>query len=574
MKQEELSILFPNQDRVTYTMIPDESWHDLGLDTLAEKVAQKPQEVPLLKRVMTSLTPDASVSRYRADVFEDLLNHPDIREKLAKLLDKVKMFYDYGVVNRHEGDEAGIWDLMHRLEEYHDYIVTVEAIRECLSDRELRSEGLNNLRETVETIYRGNGFAALKQDVEEMRVAASEMKSITVGINVNERFEPISLGLISVNAKPFTRSGILKHFVAAVSPRDEIRPEADWSGTMSYYPSVPLLTELMEGTEQFQRTAVTLRNPLLGMSMAAVPRDDASAQLTRQSDSAVSMLVSRLTRRLRDMLGKYLNVSVKGIADLIPELVFYTRWAEYIETQRKKGWKFCKPEAVGNDGGSADMDARGFYNLKLIGSEEPKNVVPNDLVFDGERRIYVLTGANRGGKTTLTQAIGQLFLLAQSGVYVAADSFRFAPADSVLTHFPADEDKTLDLGRLGEECRRFREIYGKSSADSLLLLNETFSTTSFEEGYYIAVDAVKALLKRGARVIYNTHMHKLAYDLDSVVNLPDCRGKAWSLTAQNEEGRPSFRVRVAPPQGRSFARDIAEKYGVTYERLTAGDMNS
>ena len=39
MKQEKLSILFPRQDEVTYREIPEESWHDLGLDALTEKVA-------------------------------------------------------------------------------------------------------------------------------------------------------------------------------------------------------------------------------------------------------------------------------------------------------------------------------------------------------------------------------------------------------------------------------------------------------------------------------------------------------------------------------------------------------
>ena len=52
MKQTKLSILFPRQDEVVYREIPEESWHDLGLDTLTEKVASQPQEIPLLRRVM------------------------------------------------------------------------------------------------------------------------------------------------------------------------------------------------------------------------------------------------------------------------------------------------------------------------------------------------------------------------------------------------------------------------------------------------------------------------------------------------------------------------------------------
>ena len=568
MKQSQLSILFPRQEEVVYREIPEETWHDLGLDALAEKVASQPQEIQLIRRVMMSLTADPQVAAFRSDVFEDVLRHPEIRERLMKLLDKVKMFYDYGVVNRHEGDETSIWDLMHRLEEYHDYILTVEAIRECLSDKDLVSEGLTALRDAVDQIYRDRGFEALRRDVEEMRVAASDIRSLTVGINVNERFEAVSLGLVSVNAKPFTRSNLLKNFLTSVVPRDEIRKEADWNGSYNYYPA-NTETGPLGSIGQTIEKAVVFRNPLAALSLARIPAADGSGNVPRQMDSAASMLTSRIARKLRDTLGQYLNVSVKEMADLIPELAFYTRWAEYIEKKQKEGWHFCKPQTRLNRDGAAGMEAEGLYNLKLIATGKPESVVPNNLVFDREKRVYVLTGANRGGKTTVTQAVGQLFILAQSGIPVPADRFSYDPADSVLTHFPADEDKTLDLGRLGEECRRFRELFVRCTPDTLLLLNETFATTSFEEGYFIAADAMRAILDRGTRTIYNTHMHKLARDLDTVINTSGAEGKAVSLVAETKEGKHSFRVIIAPPEGQSFARDIAEKYGVTYESLNA-----
>ena len=565
---KKLSILFPRQEEVTYREIPEETWHDLGLDAITEKVAEKPQEIPLSRRVMMNLTADPHVAAFRIDVFEDILRHPEIREKMLKLLEKVRMFYDYGVVNRHECDEASIWDLMHRLEEYHDYVLTVQAIRECLTDKDLKSEGLITLRDTVNRIYEEKGFDALRKDVDEMRITASEIRSLTVGINVNDRFEAVSMGLVSVNGKPFTRSGLLKNFLTAVTPRDEIRKEADWSGSYSYYPANTEIG-LLESVQQIAETSVILRNPLVTMSLARIPAADGSANVPRQMDSAASMLTSRIARKLKDMLGQYLNISVKEMADLIPELVFYTRWAEYIEKRQAEGWAFCKPEVMKRTDETSEMKAERFYNLKLIATEKPNNVVPNDLAFDREKRVYVLTGANRGGKTTVTQAIGQLFLLAQSGIFIPGMRFCFDPADQILTHFPADEDKTLDLGRLGEECRRFRELYTRSTPKSLILLNETFSTTSFEEGYFIAADAVRAILRMGARTIYNTHMHKLAQDLETVINTTEAEGKAVSLVAETKEGKHSFRVMIAPPEGQSFARDIAEKYGVTYESLTS-----
>jgi DNA mismatch repair ATPase MutS len=157
-------------------------------------------------------------------------------------------------------------------------------------------------------------------------------------------------------------------------------------------------------------------------------------------------------------------------------------------------------------------------------------------------------------------------VLAQSGIYVPGDSFKFVPVDCIFTHYPADEDKTMDLGRLGEECRRFKDIFSAATKNSLLLLNETFSTTSFEEGYYIARDSVRAILAKGIRTIYNTHMHKLAMEIDKL-NEGTKDAKAASLVVESEGGRRSFKVSVKKPEGRSYAEDIAVKYGVTYEQL-------
>ena len=566
MKTDQLSLLFPDQDRVTYELISEETWHDLGMDAITGKLTSEPMELAMIRQVMRALTPDARVAEYRAAVFEDMLRHPEIRTRMTELLESIQTFYEYRVTRRREED-GGIWDLVHRLGEYHDYILTVEKIRECLAEKDLRSEGMQNLRDTVEDIYHDNGFAELRKDVEEMRITASQIRSLTLGINLNERFEAVNMGLVSVNAKPFTQSGILKNFLSAVSPKEEVRETTDWDKNYTFYPATRVAGDPDKLTGAVEATAL-LTNPIAMMSLSAVPMTDGASTVTRQVDTAATMLMTRISRKLRETLAKYLNVSVREMSDLIPELTFYTRWAEYVEKHSAEGFVFSRPEVLPNGGRAASVEAKGFYNLKLIGAETPENVVRNDLSFDEEKRVYILTGANRGGKTTITQALGQLMLLAQSGISVPAESFRYDPADFVLTHFPADEDKTLDLGRLGEACRRFREMFAKSTEKSLILLNETFSTTSFEEGYYIAVDAVKAILQKGTRTIYNTHMHKLAKELDTEINVDPGKGKAISLVAETKDGQNSFRVRIAPPEGKSFAREIAVKYGVTYEALT------
>ena len=390
------------------------------------------------------------------------------------------------------------------------------------------------------------------------------MKSVTIGLNLNDRFEPVQAGLVSVNSKPFTKSNLLQHFAESLSRRDQIQQTDEWNGSMNWQPADHDHSVFSTKVDNYVGATMLMRNPLFAMTMTSVPDSDGARDIPKTMDSAMSHLLSSLVRRLREVLNRYAAVSIREVSDLIPELLYYVRWAEYWEARAGEGWVFCKPEVLDGDGRA--MDARGFYNLKLTLVEKPETTVRNDLSFSAEQRVYLLTGANRGGKTTVTQAVGQLFVMAQGGLYVPAEKFAYAPTDGVYTHFPADEDKTLDLGRLGEECQRFRDLFQLCTEQSLLLLNESFSTTSFEEGYYIATDAVHAILYRGLRCIYNTHMHKLAMDLTGEEAGPEYAG-ACSLIVRSEDHRRSFRIETAPPEGSSYARDIAEKYGVTYDSL-------
>ena len=61
-------------------------------------------------------------------------------------------------------------------------------------------------------------------------------------------------------------------------------------------------------------------------------------------------------------------------------------------------------------------------------------------------------------------------------------------------------------------------------------------------------------------------MHKLASDIDEI-NKDSYDIKAASLIIKSDGGKRSFKVEIARPEGMSYARDIAEKYGVTYEML-------
>ena len=561
----------PIKSNPEYRRLPDHVMHDLGLEAFCKAASDDDKERRLITNVLSQITDDVSVADYRRAIFADILKLPELRTTMMQLFERIQFLKDFSTMHKTSDEELGLWHLFHRLDELDDYIRIVETMRDCLSDERIQSEGLKNLKDYVASLYEDACFAEMKTDIAALKMKTSEVQSVTLGINVNERFEATSIGLVSVNRKPFKKSNIVSNFADAVAAKDKIRDNADWDGDLHYQ---LIEKEEKRGMIEYMKEEGGLLGAASVIANATTVNpsaDDLAAGSTFYLDAVMNKVLRSLVKKLRDTLTKYANVAIVNISGLVPEFIYYIRCAELIGSLTEKGCVFSEAQPVAE--GETSMQAKGFYNLKLaMNMENVSEIVPNDLCFDQKHTVYILTGANRGGKTTITQAVGQLFILAQGGLFVPAESFRYVPCDCIYTHFPADEDKTMDLGRLGEECVRFKEMFSQSTSKSLILLNETFSTTSFEEGYYIAKDSVKALLTKGVRTIYNTHMHKLGYDAEELTREIGGTGAA-SLVMQTEEGKRSFKVALAKPEGSSYAKDIAKKYGVTYDMLV-GDSGS
>ena len=71
------------------------------------------------------------------------------------------------------------------------------------------------------------------------------------------------------------------------------------------------------------------------------------------------------------------------------------------------------------------------------------------------------------------------------------------------------------------------------------------------------------------RGIFSTHLHELAGMLDEINARCENNGGARidTLVAGMEEGQRSFKIYRKKPDGRSYARDIADKYGISLDSI-------
>ena len=191
------------------------------------------------------------------------------------------------------------------------------------------------------------------------------------------------------------------------------------------------------------------------------------------------------------------------------ELAFYIGCLNLQEKLAQKGEPTCFPVVLGR--GRRFQSFRGLYDVCLTLKLETR-VVGNDMDAEG-KDLIVVTGANRGGKSTFLRSVGLAQLLMQCGAFVPAISFSSEICEGLFTHFKREEDPTMKRGKLDEELSRMSEIVDQLKPDCMVLLNESFSATNEREGSEIARQVVTALLESRIKVFCVTHQYEFASGL-------------------------------------------------------------
>lgn len=177
-----------------------------------------------------------------------------------------------------------------------------------------------------------------------------------------------------------------------------------------------------------------------------------------------------------------------------------------------------------------------------------------------DKMLLIVTGANQGGKSTFLRSIGVAQIMMQSGLFVAAKHYESSLFPNFFTHFVRREDTAMNSGRLDEELGRINRIVNNLGKDSLVLLNESFATTTEEEGSVISYDIIKALGEVGVKVFTVTHLLSFAKRVYG-----EQRADAAFLCAERmEDGTRTYKMIEGEPELTSFGLDL-------YDKVIGGD---
>lgn len=523
-----LSLLYPpDYDRTKEIPMKDFKFiHSLQIDDMIVLIKESYRGFSDLK-LENFYTTDPVVLRYRLDIVQDLVENDALYEVFCKA---VSLIFNISDLRRALSSDFTVEAALSSVRYLETYQEIVNLFADSLKDCELQSDGLKNFREQILAIAESEEYRNLNEELANMEVNFGFLKSVTIGVNLDENLRPKEAGILSVNQTAFRPGTIMDKL---------LRKKSDGNVLLSsLYP---------------------LARGLHGEELNA---------LNHSISGALHTIFAKSLRDFEPMIQNYYTMNTAVFIALLDDIRFLTAGVGFIRSMKEKGFSMCKPTVA--EVAQKRCDLEQVYNPMLARKSIEHTIVSNSFSFDEKGRFYLVTGPNHGGKSIFAYSVGMAQALFQLGLFVPAESAHMSPVTGIFTHFPSSDENNYGKGRLESECARLGEIMTKLSETDMLLMDESFSSTSGLEAGYIASEVLTGIGVIGCGGIFVTHIHDLPQQVATYNSHPDNKGKIDNLVAlmeNKENGTRSYRISRTTPDGLSYAKDIASRYGLDLEGI-------
>jgi len=136
--------------------------------------------------------------------------------------------------------------------------------------------------------------------------------------------------------------------------------------------------------------------------------------------------------------------------------------------------------------------------------------IANDVMIGKETNGILLHGINASGKSSYMKSIGVNLVMAQAGMFVAAEAWEFSPYLDLFTRIPGGDNLFKGHSTFVAEMVEVRSILTQSSSHSLVIGDELASGTESVSAISIVAAGIVTLAQKKASFLFATHLHEVA----------------------------------------------------------------
>lgn len=527
----QVDLLYPNVDRqIKEYVLTETAISDLKLEYFASLIC--PYNVDYALMILSKIPLDVETVHYRQDILQDFIDVPQLEGLLYKSLHTV--YINAKTVYAKIGSTESFFEVNENLEHIDSYIECINSCHDFYEkyfDR-LKSKGMKDLISALEERYCSEEFNTLVSETQEIRTVFSEgVRSVTFGVNLDQSMRPVDVALLSVSKEPFGEKRLFEKMFSK-----EVRAEP----ISSIYKRKSKDGELIEVNKAFF--------------------------------TEMDALGGGYTKHFNTVLNAYYAANVKFLINIEPQINFYVGALGLITRANQMRLPICRPKIVPMEKRvfrCKDMYDMAFACKLYTGYSSLRYPAPkihtNNCVMDEKEAIVILTGPNNGGKTTFTRAVGINQILAQCGLYVAAAEAEISIIDKILLHFPKEEEIGINTSRFTEECKEFRITIEQVTKHSMVLMNESLSSTTPTECLLIAEELMKIFADIGVRLVFTTHIKELTDKIEEINNMKLLSPLSAMTAKCDEKGKPTYEIVKGVDKNLKNARYIYERFGISFE---------
>lgn len=191
--------------------------------------------------------------------------------------------------------------------------------------------------------------------------------------------------------------------------------------------------------------------------------------------------------------------------------------------------------------------------------------VPNDVVFEKDKSVFLVTGPNMGGKSTLLRMSCIAIIMAQVGSWVPATSFELTPVDRIFTRIGASDRILEGKSTFFVEMEETLNLVKDSTRNSFVIIDELGRGTSTYDGVAIAHAVLKYLSEEiKCFLLFATHYHLLLEEFALYSNV-SCFHMACEF--DEEEDEVKFLYKFKKGNALSYGINVAKMAGLPIETI-------